>query len=144
VFPTTRTRGGDNELTPGRLIEIPGRGDDPNYFTIKKGRSDEVREVLTLLETSQPLPDVKPSEDPIKLASDKYQQWQKQWGTQAQQLEMEGGAGQNWTEKEKGAGSEGAESRALGSDDPLPETIYRASAKPGSPAMVTVPLRISK
>ena len=143
VFPTTRTRGGDNELTPGKLIEIPGRSDDPNYFTIKKGRSDQVKEVLTLLETPQLLPDVKPGDEPIKLAPDKFQGWQKRWGTEAQRLEMEGGAGRNWTENEKEAGSEGAASRALASDDPLPETIYRAWAKPGSPAMVTVPLRVS-
>ncbi|HEY6332655.1 MAG TPA: hypothetical protein VI756_25250 [Blastocatellia bacterium] len=144
IFPTTRTHGGDNELRPGRLIEIPARDDDPNYFTMKKGRPDQTGEALFLIQSPRPLPGINPGLDPIKLSTEEFQGWEKKWGAKSERFEMEGGAGRAWTEPEKAAGSGGADSRALSGDDPLPETIYRAPAKPGDTVMVRVPLTISK
>ena len=34
IFPTTRTRNGDNQVAAGRLIEIPAQEDHLNFFTM--------------------------------------------------------------------------------------------------------------
>jgi hypothetical protein len=141
IFPTTRTRGGDNKIEPGELIEIPAINDDPNYFTVKRSRPDETGELLTLIVSPQPLASITPSPDPMKLSEEQIVQWERDWGTGADRLELVGGAGRPWTEEEKAAGSPDA-SRRLNQDDPLPQTIYRVHAKPGQPILVDVPLRI--
>src|SRR5207302_7654799 len=55
LFPTTRTCGGENRVTAGRVIEIPGQEDRPNYFRLRQSRSTQTAEVLTVLVTAQPL-----------------------------------------------------------------------------------------
>ena len=32
IFPTTRTRGGDNSVKAGRVMEIPSQDDNPPYL----------------------------------------------------------------------------------------------------------------
>lgn len=54
-------------------------------------------------------------------------------------FEMEGGAGQTMTDEEQAAETDG--SKLLTQDDPVPQTIYRAAVKPGTPVLVTVPLK---
>ena len=36
IFPTLRTRGGDNNVGPGMLIEIPAQDDNPPYFKVQR------------------------------------------------------------------------------------------------------------
>ena len=46
IFPTSRTRGGDNRVEAGRLIEVPDQADRPNYFSVRRSRPDQVAETL--------------------------------------------------------------------------------------------------
>src|SRR5437764_1140842 len=34
IFPTSRTHGGDNRVSAGKLIDIPAQDDRPNFFTL--------------------------------------------------------------------------------------------------------------
>ena len=98
----------------------------------------QTAELLTLLITPEPLPGIKLSEEPVELAAATVAEWEQKWGAPAERLELVGGAGRAYTKAEKAAGSGGR----LTSADPMPQTIYRVSTKPGNPMLITVPLRI--
>jgi hypothetical protein len=142
IFPTLRTRGGDNKVQAGMLVDIPAQEDRPNYFTMKPSRPDQVGEVLTVLVTPQPL-DVPPLQRKyMRLPEGQVSQWERDWKAEVERFEMEGGAGQAWTKEEKAAGSSGT--RLLDQEDPAPQTIYRVAAKRGHPVVITVPLRYTE
>src|SRR5216684_3862958 len=48
IFPWAEA---DNKLVPGSLIDIPGQEDDPNHFTARVTRRDQVGELLTFIVT---------------------------------------------------------------------------------------------
>jgi hypothetical protein len=139
VFPTLRTRMGNNEVFPGRVIEIPDQGDRPPCFTLEPGRSDEVAEVLTIIVSPAPLKDVAIGRDPLKLNGADVTRWENEWGAAPGRLELEGGAGRGWTNEEKDAGADGG--RLLKQEDARPQTLYyNPRAKPGMPVLVKLEL----
>src|SRR5581483_11681349 len=66
IFPTTKIRNGNNQVSAGRVIEIPDREDDPIYFKLERSRPDQVGERLTVLVTPQPLGDLAIGSEPLK------------------------------------------------------------------------------
>lgn len=143
IFPTLRTRGGDNRVDPGRLIDIPAQEDQYSYFTAQPGgeRRDQVAEVLTIILLSQPLP-LQIAQQPLKMTRQQITGWEKLWGGAAERLELVGGAGRTWTNEEKQAGA--AKGRQLTQTGPSPQTVYRIARKKGGPLLVTVPLRYAR
>ncbi len=139
IFPTTRTRGGDNKVGPGRLIEIPAQDDRPNYFTLDQTRPGQVGELVTVIVSAQPLEEITISKERIQLAPELVTKWEQQWGSQAEKFEMTGGAGRFWTRAEQEAGADST--RQLTQDDPGPQTVYRVVVKPGAPLFVNVGLK---
>lgn len=138
IFPTMRTRGGDNRVEPGRLIEVPDQADRPNYFSVRRSRPDQVAEMLTVIVSPAPIEDVAPSGAAQKLPAAVVARWEKEWGGPVEQLALEGGASQAWTPVEQRAGQDA--SRLLTQDDPPPQTVFRVKAAAGSPMVVTVRL----
>lgn len=140
----------DNRVTKGRVFEIPNVGEEP-YFEVKTLGGDgkaQVAEQLTVLITPAPLKElpktVKNGEgnyDPVVLPRAQVEEWEKQWATQVEQAELEGGAGQLYTTREQTAGSS---KKPLTQADPLPQTVFRIAAKPGKPLLVKLPLQIGK
>lgn len=142
IFPTTRTRGGDNKVGPGHLIEIPAQEDRPNYFTLKQTRPDQIGELVTVIVSEKPLEEITISDKMLKLPPELVVRWEQQWGTQAEKFEMTGGEGRVWTRAEQEAGAD--VSRQLTQDDPGPQTVYRVVVKPGAPLFVNVGLKYGK
>lgn len=142
IFPTTRTRGGNNSVVGGRVVEFPGQEDNPPYFTLTRSRPEHVGEVLILIVSPKPLAELPVSSDPVKLSSEKLSQWENDWGGKAEQFELEGGAGMPYTKAEKSAGGDG--SRMLTQADPLPQTVLRLNSRPGNPVLVKILLPISR
>jgi Domain of unknown function (DUF4384) len=140
IFPTLRTRGGDNRVAPGKLIDIPAQEDQYSYFTAQPtgDRRDQIAEVLTIILLPQPLP-LQIAELPLKMTNTQVAEWEKTWGGTAERLELVGGAGRTWTSAEKLAGAAGG--RQLTQGGPPPQTVYRVARKAGGPLLVTVPLR---
>jgi hypothetical protein len=143
IFPTLRTRGGDNRVAPGKLIDIPAQEDQYSYFTAQPtgNRRDQIAEVLTIILVSQALP-LQIGEQPLKITSTQVAGWEKIWGGTAERLELIDGAGRTWTNEEKLAGA--AKSRQLTQAGPPPQTVYRVARKAGGPLLVTVPLRYAR
>jgi hypothetical protein len=142
IFPTARTRGGNNSAVAGRVIEFPAQEDNPPYFTLTRSRAEHVGEVLIMIVAPNPLAELPIGSEPLKLSSEKLAQWEKDWGGRAEQFELEGGAGLPYTKAEKSAGGDG--SRMLTQTDPLPQTVLRLNTKPGSPTLVRIVLRIAR
>jgi hypothetical protein len=140
IFPTTRTRGGDNKVTGGKLIDIPAQSDRPNFFTLRRSRPDQVEEELTVLLTPERLEDVAVGPNALALSNTQVAAWEKQWGSAKPEIfELTGGTGKPWTQAEQNAAANGT--RLLTQDDPPPQTVYRVSVKPGAPLAVEVRLR---
>lgn len=142
IFPTLRTRGGENAVAPGRIIEIPGQDDRPNYFTLRQSRLDQVGELLTVIVTPKPLEGITIGSKALPISNEQIDQWEKQWGAVTEKFEMAGGAGRTWTKAEQEAGANST--RQLTQDEPGPQTIYRVAVKPGAPLLVKVGLRYGK
>ncbi len=139
IFPTTRTRNGDNQVTAGRLIEIPAQEDRPNFFTLRQSRMDQTGEYLTVIVSRQPLAELTITDKALKLSVEQVTKWEVEWGAQAERFEMVGGKGKTWTREEQLAGAD--QTRSLSQDDPGPQTIYRVATKPGQPILIKVGLK---
>src|ERR1041385_6869406 len=136
IFPTTRTSGGNNEVSVGRLLEIPAQDDSPPFFTMKKSRPDHVAEVLSVLVTPTPLDQVQITDKALKLMDSQVASWEKAWGAGVGHLEMST-TGQTWTKEEKDATT-----RALTASAPAPQLLfYRPSLKPTEPMFVKLRLQ---
>jgi hypothetical protein len=140
IFPTSRTRDGDNRVTGGKLIDIPAQDDRPSFFSLQQSRADQTEEELTVLLTSEPIGGLKIGAKALRLSNEQVAQWEKQWDTsKVERFELSGGAGKTWTRAEQQAGADAT--RLLTQEDPPPQTVYRVSAQPGEPLMVKVRLR---
>ncbi len=145
IFPTTRTRKGDNQVEAGKLIEIPAQEDKPNYFTLQMSRlnnSTQTGEILTVIVAPQLLENITIGAKALTLTNAQVEQWERQWGAQTETLELAGGAGKTWTKAEQEAGASGL--RYLTQEDPEPQTIYRVAVKPGAPLLVKIGLRYGR
>ncbi|SRR6266404_183097 len=140
IFPTTRTLGGNNQVTVGKIIELPARDDRPPYFTVKRSRSDQMAEVLSVLISPTPLEGIEITDKAQKLTEVQVSKWEKSWGARVGLLELEAGAGKPWSSEEKEAGSSVA--KVLKSDAPPPQAIYyQPNTKSNEPILVKVRLR---
>jgi len=141
IFPTLRTRGGDNHVTPGMVVEIPAPSDKPSYFKVERSRPDQINEVLTFLISPKPLVELKIGRERLKVGDDQLSRWEKQWKAKSYKLEDAAQEGKVYTlaEKEAARGE-----KLLTRDDPLPQTMYRVDCKAGDAVMLEVPLKIAK
>ncbi|MDQ3173938.1 MAG: DUF4384 domain-containing protein [Acidobacteriota bacterium] len=143
IFPTTRTRGGDNSVKAGRVIEIPSQDDSPPFFTLKRTRVDHVGENVIVLVTPTPIEGLSITDRAQRLSDETLASWEKSWGAQTGRLEMANGNGKPWTRLEKEAGADGT--RSLKADEPAPQTIYyRPGANSTVPVLVKVELQYAR
>jgi hypothetical protein len=140
IFPTTRTLAGNNQVTIGKIIELPAQDDSPPFFTVKRSRPDHVAEVLSVLISPAPLEGFQITDKAQKLAEAQVARWEKSWGARVGLLELEKGAGQPWSKEEKEAGAD--VSRSLKSNAPAPQVIYyQPNTSERQPIFVNVRLR---
>jgi len=140
IFPTTRTRGGDNSVKAGRVIEIPDQDDAPPYFTLKRTRADHVGENVIVLVSPTQIEALTITDKAQRLSADTLALWEKSWGARAGRLEMANGEGKPWTKQEKEAGATGT--RSLNATEPASQTIYyRPGAGRTDPVLIKVQLQ---
>jgi hypothetical protein len=142
IFPTTRTLNGDNQVSVGKLAEIPAQEDSPPFFTIRRSRPDQVAEVLSVLVTPVPLEGVQISDKAQKLTNEQVAKWEQSWSNSVGRLDMEN-VGQTWTREEKDAA--GTSTRALTASAPAPQMLfYRPSLKTNDAMFVKLRLSYRK
>ncbi len=137
IFPRSRIRGGDNRVVAGRLVEVPDAADTPPFFTMRRNRPDQEGDVLTLLLTPEPVPDVPTGRNAAKLPRDQVEKWERAWRKPSQRLELPGGCGRLYLTTEASVDSD-VSARLLTQEEPLPQTMYRLEAKAGEPILLTV------
>jgi hypothetical protein len=143
IFPTSRTRGGDNSVKAGRVIEIPGQDDSPPYFTLKRTRVDHVGENVIVLVTPTPIDSLTITDKAQKLSAETLAQWEKSWSTQTGRLEMTNGEGKSWTKQEREAGADGT--RSLTEAEPAPQTLYyHPGVGRNTPVLIKVQLQYGR
>jgi hypothetical protein len=135
IFPTTRTLNGDNQVSVGKLAEIPAQEDSPPFFTIRKSRPDQVAEMVSVLVSPTPLEGVQITDKAQKLTSEQVAKWEKSWSNSVGRLDMDT-VGQTWTRQEKDA----AGTRALTATAPAPQMLFY---RPKSTEAMFVKLRLS-
>jgi hypothetical protein len=141
IFPTTRTRGGDNAVAAGRLIDIPDQDDAPPYFTLQASRADHVGERLTLLITREPIADVTIGAGPLTLTRERVAEWEARGGGGGvERLDLVSGGGRAWTKSEQAAAKSGG--APLTQEDPPPQTLFRVHA--ADPGFVAVQVEIGR
>jgi hypothetical protein len=132
IFPTEKLRGGRNRVEPGRLTEIPGRGDAPPYFVLKSNSRDEyIGERLSIFLLPEPLLELQTSA-PDHL---QVQELEQKLVRDYEQFDLRTPAWKQWTAVEQQAG-EGTKVFTHG--DPLPQTLYRIPARAGEPVGLVV------
>ena len=138
IFPTSRTRGGDNGVRAGRLVEIPAREDRPSYFTVRRSRPDQVAEVLSAIVSATPIAELPSVDRATAIPAATVAKWDAAWSAPTEELVQAGSASRGWSEQEARAGADAE--RLLTQDDPMPQTIYRVRPKPGQPLLVHIRL----
>jgi len=146
IFPTLRTRNGNNSVHAHELVLIPR---PPAYFRINPSSTGKTQtaEVLTMIfsPTSLQLPEPL-GDKPMTLSDPLFKSWEAKWSAPMNTLELNGGAGTTTSVKAQAEGSksldaEGQEAQQLTQEDPLPQTVYRATIRRGAAFLATVPLR---
>lgn len=136
VFPTLRNNNGDNQVSAGKVIELPNK----TVFRLSPSRPDYRGELLTLLVTPEPIKEIVVKPSISKIDAKLVTQWEKDWSAPIERFEMIGGQGKTRTKAESEAGQEGK--RILTQEDELPQTLYRVAVKPGNPFLGSVTLKV--
>jgi hypothetical protein len=142
IFPTQTTRGGDNSIRAGQLIEVPAQTDATNVFTIRPGTAGERGEKLTIVLAPQPISGVKISAKAQEVSQASFDAWTRQWVSPGQQFELRGGDGRSWTPAEQEAGK--SQARLLTQDDPAPQTVITFPPLTAQPAMASIVLELKR
>ena len=121
LFPTRSTRGGDNRLQPGQVVEVPAQTDPIPWFTLRR-KGTTGGELLSIVVTDSPISGVVPAEREQPLSPELFAAWVKQWGNSAQRFDLVGGKDQPWTEAEQEAGRN--RDRKLTLEDAPPQSMF--------------------
>lgn len=141
IFPTTRTRNGDNRLSAGYLIDIPSWTDRVPYFTIASTHAKYSGERLTFIFSPAPL-NLTIGQNPLTVSVEQLERWEDEWGVEADSYECEIGSGQAKTQVEHEATRPA--SRRLTQERPLPQTIYRVRVRAGQPFLINLSISASQ
>lgn len=135
IFPTSRIRGGDNHVVPGRIIDIPAQDDAPPYLTVRRSRLDHVGEELIVIVSATPIKDFTLKEGPQRMSAEQLAEWQHHQASQVGVAELTLDTGSVWTKEEKAAGHDPAV--LLSSAAPHPQTLlFNASPVAASDPLV--------
>lgn len=134
IFPTLRSRSGDNRVKAGNLIEIPSAEDSVSYFTIQPKRADYAGEEIIVLILPDQLPNFQIGLRAQKLNDEILQNWFADWESVVDIYDAEDGEGITYTAVEEQKAK--VATRSLTQEDPLPQTIYKALLSETTPFFV--------
>lgn len=142
IFPTLRSRGGDNRVEAGSLIEIPASDSAVPYFNIKPEREDYVGEEIIVLILPDQLANFEIGLRAKPLADETLEKWFADWDNTVDVFDAEDGEGLAYSATESSAAN--VPTRTLAQDEPLPQTIYKVMLKEGDPLFVALKLKVDE
>lgn len=142
IFPTQRTRGGNNRVSAGVLIDIPAQDDDVPFFVINSKNPLYAGELLNVIISEKAINGIATPPSAVTLESRQIGEWVEEWGLEAEVFEQDGGKGAAWSSAEKEAGKVGG--RSLTQEDPTPQTVYKVRANKNLPILVSLPLTVNR
>ena len=140
IFPTRLSRGGDNHVQPGSIIDVPGQNDAASFFKLESKDPNWRGELLTVIVSPEPLSDMSLPDGPSRISAKLVEALEEKYLKDSPEYEQNGTAGKNYTKTEKEAGSEGK--RQLTQTDPYPQTVYRVKMRPKEPMMINLNLTV--
>ncbi|MGI8883484.1 MAG: DUF4384 domain-containing protein [Pyrinomonadaceae bacterium] len=141
IFPTSQTRGGDNRVKAGSLIDIPPAAEDFPYFNVNPKRKNYAGEELIVLILPDKLPNFEVDEKAQSVNREKLEKWFADWQTQVDVYDAEDGADTAYTEAEAEAANN--ISRDLTREEPLPQSIFRIRLKENAPLFITLRMQVT-
>ena len=140
VFPTMMSRGGNNRVEAGQMIDVPGQADRVAFFKLDSKNDKWRGEWLTVIVSPEPLKDIDIPEEisplPVALVDAVESKYLKAVG----EYELPGTAGMAYTQAEKEAG--GSLTRELTQKDPFPQTMFRVKMRQREPMLVSFGLKV--
>ena len=136
IFPAQGVHGDKTRVKAGEVVVLPSH-DEPSYFEIKPGPMNRIYERYTILISTQPIPEAWLEPGLITMVSEQLEDWESRLRTRVRRLDQPWLAGQAATRAETEALKVG-----FTQDDPLPQDLYHAEAKPGDPILADVLLNI--
>ncbi|MES1256994.1 MAG: TIR domain-containing protein, partial [Acidobacteriota bacterium] len=141
IFPTLRTRQGDNRVEKDALVRLPAAEDKPPYFEVTGGEGPGYQgEIFTAILLPKALTDFAIPRDHTPVGGEQFGRWRNAWLRQAT-LTAGPGAGNAITEAEARA-QRGSGAMVLSPDDPPPQLIYRVTPGSDGGLWVDFPIRV--
>lgn len=140
IFPTLRTRGGDNNVGAGTVIEIPAQTDNPFYFDILPTDDTYAGELLTVMVSPTKIEGLTIGENPIKLSAKQIEDWENFWEGTSTVYELKSDRDLTYTQEEKEAGMG---TRMLTQMSPSPQTLISVEAPKGKAFLVSFAMKVS-
>ena len=138
VYPTERSRGDNDRVVAGELLQLPSAAARIQYWELKRNRPDYAGELLTIIVSPQPIEDLEKSGDAIP--TERLSQWEKDWGSDVACV-FTGSDGDLLTVAEARARTN--PSHFLTPQDAPPAAIYTRSSRMNLPILVNYRLRMS-
>lgn len=143
IVPTLNQNGGDNAVTPGRLIEIPSREAKYKALRITRNKENDIGEDLMVVVSPTPLDTIVATEGQQRLAPEMVQSWDREWGTATLKLDLVNSPQISWSPAEQKAGDT-MRNYMLDQADPLPATIFGiVPNRADKPILIHIPLVVS-
>ena len=139
VFPTSRIHGGNNRVSNGDLVRLPGEATNPPYWVLESSPDDYQGELITLILTPQLIPELPSQSDRAPVDAAWLAGYEKAWGAPVTRV-FQGDTGGFAAPAELNSGTR----PVLGQTDPPPENIYTVDVKPGRPIVMSVPISIKR
>jgi hypothetical protein len=140
IFPTRLSRGGENRVQPGQVIDVPGQNDAASFFKLESKDPNWRGELLTVIVSPDPLAEMGVPNGPSPISAKLVETLEEKYLEDSAEYEQDGTAGKNYTKTEKAAGSDGK--RQLTQTDPYPQTVYRVKIRPKEPMMINLNLSV--
>lgn len=131
IYPTLRTRGGDNQVAAGSVVEIPPASDSSPYFNVNPKNANYAGEEIIVIISPFKFEDIEIQLRAQGISREKLERWLDDWSANVDVYDAEDGTGVAMTTGET------VGTRALSQEEePLPQTIYRVKTRADVPLVV--------
>lgn len=135
IYPSSRIRGGDNAVWPGRLIRLPDRDSNPPYWEFQSSRPDYAGEQIVLLLVPQRLDDMS---DGMTIGDETLSEWTRRFGNGVKPASQRSDSSR-LTPAEAAARNDGT---PLASSAPLPQVVFEAERSRDTGMLTVTTIRV--